>query len=118
MKKITLIVSLLIMMGSLMPACQEAVDPVYYEYLGLWESSAWRIEIYQNGSGLFDSNKWPFQRHIEGRVRINDRKIRIIGENDRKVLTIDTPPTVEVDPNTGDEYTYMVVDGETVYQTF
>lgn len=117
MKKITLIVLLLIM-GSLMPACQEAVDPVYYEYLGLWESSAWRIEIYQNGSGLFDSNKWPFQRHIEGRVRINDRKIRIIGEDDRKVLTIDTPPTVEVDPNTGEEYTYMVVDGETVYQTF
>jgi hypothetical protein len=107
-----------LLIGMFASGCQEAVDPVYYEYLGLWESSHWRIELYQNGSGLFDSNKWPFQRHIEGWVRINDRKIRIIGENDRKVLTIDTPPTVEVDPVTGVEYTYMVLDGETVYRTF
>lgn len=98
--------------------CQEAVDPVYYEYLGLWESSHWRIELYQNGSALFDSNKWPFQRHIEGRARINDRKIRIIGDDDRKVLSIDTPPTTETDPATGNTYTYMVLNGETVYQTF
>ncbi len=117
MKKHILILPFLLL-GFWGSGCQEPVDPVYYEYLGLWESRHWRIELYQNGSGVFNSNKLPFQRNIEGRVRINDNKIRIIGDDDRKVLRIDTPPTVEVDPVTGAEYTYMVLDGETVYQTF
>ena len=117
MKPIIYLLALLVF-GTVLPGCQQAVDPVYSEYLGLWESNHWRIELYQNGSAVFDSNKWPFQRYIEGRSRITDRKIRIIGENDRKVLTIDTPPTTETDPDSGEEFTYMVLDGETVYQTF
>ena len=97
---------------------QEAIQPDYYDFLGLWESDVFAIEIFQNGSGWFNSNRWWEQSFFEGKVFINDNRIKIIDEERGvKRIRIDQFPTTEVDPDTGEEFTFMEIRGVVVYLT-
>lgn len=114
-KRILFIVPLL----GLLMSCdlQEPIDPVFYDYLGLWESDRWMIEIFQNGSANFDSNRVWEEDIVQGRIHINGRRLKIVGEEGRCILHIDEAPTDVYDAQDNFLYTYMVLEGKELIRT-
>jgi hypothetical protein len=102
---------------------QKPIPPEFEAYIGEWQSDTYVIEIFQNGAATFNSNENRLgrPRRVDGRVRIDEERVRIIGQDEdggeRIRLRIDTPPTTATDSVTGLEYQYMVLDGDELRRT-
>ncbi|MEZ4849924.1 MAG: hypothetical protein R3B93_15180 [Bacteroidia bacterium] len=102
---------------------QKPIAPEYVDYIGEWQSDTYALEIFQNGSATYNSNKLQFARprNLDGRVKIDGEKIRIIGtseeEGGRVRLRIDEPPTIAFDSVSGQEYFYMILEGDELRRT-
>lgn len=111
MKKLSILlsVSLLLTLGG----CQKELEEENFAFRGDWDSPTYALQIYQNGSGVCNSNKLGVPLVCEGRVKIRNNKLIFTSTKDdssmpRKKFDIDQRPTVD---RSG--ATYMVLDGET-----
>ena len=112
---------LCLLMSIILSSCvlQKPIEPEFIDYIGEWQSDTYAIEIFQNGSATYNSNKLSFTRprDVEGRVKIDGDRIKVIGEEGRVRLKIDQEPQTAIDPDTGEEYLYMILEGEELRRT-
>ncbi|MEM7368372.1 MAG: hypothetical protein AAF587_07190 [Bacteroidota bacterium] len=95
-------------------ACQQSLAPEHAEYIGRWHSDTYFMEINQNGSGTFDSNKVFGVNHVEGIVRIREDRIIFRNDEKRRSLSLDQTPQLVEDPISGLEQMVMTIEGEEV----
>ena len=104
-------------------------------WIGLWESQTDALEIWQNGTGEWVTNKprrerkrkktTPLEfkqkyRNFHGLVSIEDGKLKLgnyEGNKFNQIFTIDRAPTDGIDDQ-GNSYTYIILDGEVLKKTY
>lgn len=90
---------------------QEAIDIDDYDFLGIWDSDVYVLEIYQNGRGVYNTNQNRAVTHVEGRVIITNSELKFRGEGGNVSLFIDERPYQVTDPGTGAQTTRMIIEG-------
>lgn len=110
MKKIFLYVPIGLLL--VMMACQKELAEENLLFRGDWDSPHYALQIYQNGSGVCNSNKGLFSTTCDGRVSIKDNKIIFTSNKDhstmyRKKFDIDQRPSIDQNG-----VTFMILDGE------
>lgn len=92
-------------------ACQRELPEEALVYTGDWQSKDYALQIFRNGYGVCNSRRFGVTIHLEGRVKIESRRIVFIDEDDpnlgRKRFRINQPPAS--DPNGA---RFMVLDGQ------
>lgn len=107
-----IILPILILLILSTSACQQALAPEHADYIGRWHSETYFIEINQNGSGVFDSNKVFGVNHVSGIVRVREDRIVFRDDDRRRAVSVDEAPHLVEDPISGVEQMIMVIEGE------
>lgn len=93
-------------------SCQQPLDDWEIEYLGNWSSNKYYLEIAKNGRGYLEKRGFFGFDGVEGRIYINNNRIKFRSDSRNKTFHIDERPYR--DRRSG--FIMMVLDGDEFYK--
>ena len=88
----------------------EALRPEYFDYLGLWKSEVFVIEIFENGGAWFNSNRRNDPVGINGHINFEDNEMVIWDAEYFVRLRIDEEPREFFDSISQEAQIFMVLE--------